>query len=616
MIKGENLLLRSKSSFTLCVIVISTLLLSSVSFTGRARAQIRQPTVAPGFEMNLFADPTTVPEFATSAYAGPTSMAFDSRGRLFVGSLSGKIFILLDRNDDGRMDEVKTFATGVPQPLGLEFRSNGDLYATSNVVNGVGRIVRLRDLDGDDRADEQTIIVDNLPSQGEHQTDRLKFGPDGMLYFGQGSATDNGTPKSSRPADGPLSATILRIDVDNPTINVVATGLRNPFGMAFHPDNGALFATDGGSGEICQTGNCGEDLAPPEEVNWVIPGGNYGFPQCEGTPTADRPGCAGVRPPLIQYPRHLTPTSLAFYTGPQAGEFKNQLLLTLFKNLPNQENYGGDLRRLVVEGDADTGFRLRDAGFIVIFDPIDPFDGPVETAIDPISGDVYVARIDPVTHADLSEHHHFIYRIHRAGSDAQPFVGPVRPSSIKAGSQSLTVSVTGRHLKPGAVIFNVSDNTPLATRQGASIFELVADLPASAIANERTITLEARNPNGAASNQQVFSVTKTDVDPPPGDKAPHISSLFIYKKKRSKVVDPLTAGSAPKKLRLVVTGTDFDASAKLFVNNVALELESATATELIARITREMVAAPGELTVQVRNSTGKVSNTLKLVIVP
>jgi glucose/arabinose dehydrogenase len=610
-------LLRSKSLFTFGVIVISTLLLSSVSFPGHTGAQVRQPTVAPGFEMNLFADPTNVPEFATSAYAGPTAMAFDSRGRLFVGTLSGKILILLDNDDDGRMDQVKTFATGIPQPLGLEFRSNGDLYATSNVVNGVGRIVRLRDLDGDDRADEQTIIVDNLPSLGDHQTDRLKFGPDGMLYFGQGSSTDNGTPVNGRPAEGQFNATILRIDVDNPTINIVATGLRNPFGMAFHPENGALFATDGGSGEVCQSGNCGEDLAPPEEVNWVVPGGNYGFPQCEGTPTSDRPGCAGVRSPLIQYPRHLTPTSLAFYTGPQAGEFKNQLLLTLYKNLPNSENFGGDLRRLIVEGDANTGFRLRDAGFIVIFEPIDPFDGPVETAIDTISGDIYVARIDPVTHADLNEHHHFIYRIHRAGSDSQPFIGPTRPSSIKAGSQSLTVSVTGRHLKPGAVIFNLSDNAPLATRQGASIFELVADLPASAIANERTITLEARNPSGAVSNQQFFSVTRTDIEPPPpGDKVPHLSSLFVYKKKRNKVVDPLTAGSAPKKLRLVVTGTDFDASAKLFVNNVALELQSASATELIARITKEMVAAPGELMVQVRNSTGKVSNTLKLVILP
>jgi glucose/arabinose dehydrogenase len=598
------------------VTLVLTLLLSSITFPARTHAQLRQPTVAQGFEMNLFADPVSVPEFARSANAGPTALAFDSRGRLFVATLSGKILILLDNDDNGQMDEVKTFATGIPQPLGLEFRANGDLFATSNVFRGIGRIVRLRDLNGDDVADEQTVILDNLPSQGAHQTDRLKFGPDGLLYFGQGSSTDNGIPTTSEPAEGPLNATILRIDVDNPVINIIATGLRNPFGMAFHPEMGALFATDGGSGEICQLGCSGEDLAPPEEINWIVPGGNYGFPQCEGSPTPDRQGCSGVRSPAIQYYRHLTPTSLAFYTGPQAGEFKNQLLLTLLKNLPNAEDYGGDLRRVIVEGDPRTGFRLIDAGFIAQFDPIDPFDGPVDTAIDPVSGDIYVARIDTVGHFVPNEHHHFIYRIHRAGSDALPFIAPARPSSVKAGSSSLTISLTGRHLKPGAVVFNLSDNTPLVTRQGASIFELVADLPASAIANERTITLEVRNPNGAASNQQTLTVTRKDVDPPPGDKAPHLSSLLVYKKKKKNVVDPLTAGSAPKKLRLLVTGTDFDAGAKIFVNNVALELLSASSSELVGFVTKEMVAAPGQLTVQVRNSTGKVSNTLTLVVAP
>jgi len=156
--------------------------------------------VAPGFEFNIFADPARVPEFAASAFSGPVSMAFDSRGRLFVGTYPGRILILLDTDDDGRLDQIKTFATGLVQPLGLEFRANGDLYLTSNPLGGAGRIIRLRDTNGDDVADESTIIVDGLPSEGDHQTDRLKFGPDGLLYVGQGSSTDAGTPAPGRPA--------------------------------------------------------------------------------------------------------------------------------------------------------------------------------------------------------------------------------------------------------------------------------------------------------------------------------------------------------------------------------------------------------------------------------
>ncbi len=331
-------------SYSAIILLTLIFVLALAGFPVATRAQLRPITVAPGFEVQLFADQMNVEEFAKSFFSGPTSIAFDKRGRLFVGTYSGKILILLDNDEDGRCDEVKTFAENIPLALGMTFHPNGDLYTTSNILGGEGRILRLRDTNGDDIADETTVIITGLPSHGDHQTNRPRFGPDGLLYFGQGSATDNGTPKSGRPADLPLNATILRMNVNDPnSLAVFARGLRNPFGIAFHPENGELFSTDGGSGEVCQVLPCpADDPAPPEEVNWVVEGGHYGFSACEGTPTEARPGCAGVRAPAIQYSPHLTPTSLAFYTGPQAGEFKNHLLLTLFKNLPDTQNHGAD----------------------------------------------------------------------------------------------------------------------------------------------------------------------------------------------------------------------------------------------------------------------------------
>ena len=610
--KGVEVLLRSHRARSLGAATAVALLLTSISFSNRSSAQTDPVTVAPGFEFNIFADPTNVPDFAASSFSGPVSMAFDSRGRLFVGTYPGKILILLDTDGDGRLDQIKTFATGLVQPLGLEFRANGDLYLTSNPLGGAGRIVRLRDTNGDDVADESTIIIDGLPSEGDHQTDRLKFGPDGLLYIGQGSSTDAGTPAPGRPPERLYNASVLRIDVDNPSISVVATGLRNPFGMAFHPVNGQLFTTDGGSGELGQL----PDNAPLEEINWIVQGSNYGFPGCEGPPVAGIPACAGVRGPIATFAPHLTPTSIAFYTGPQAGDSTNQMLVTLFKHLPGQ---GGDLERFILTGDAVNGFQTtKIQPSIIEFGLIDPNDGPVDTAIDPISGDIYVARFDPVTHRDLSEHHHFIYRIHRAGSDLLPFIGAPHPAAIKAGSAGVTISVFTRHVKPGAVVFDVSDNVPLATRQGSSNFELVADLPASALATERTITLEVRNPEGTRSNQQTFAVTKGDPNPPPPppDKTPQLTSRFVYKKKRANVWDQLFVGQNAKKFRLVVDGTDFDAGAQLLVNNISLSLESSSATELVGQLVNALVQAPGDLTVQVRNSTGKTSNTLKLTVSP
>lgn len=613
--------LGSRTAYTVGLILLSLLILGSVSLPPRSIAQIDPVTLAPGFEAgtrpgSLFADPLNVPDFV-SAFSGPVAMAFDWRGRLFVGTYPGRILILLDNDDDGRADQIKTFATNLPIPLGLEFRANGDLFITSNLHNrGVGRIIRLRDINGDDVADQITTIIDNLPSQGAHQTNKLKFGPDGLLYFSQGSSTDNGTPAANEPPEGPLNGTILRVDVDSvvPQLEVFATGLRNAFGIAFHPENNQLFATDGGSGEIGDQ----PDIAPLEEVNWVVQGGKYGFPSCEGVPVpaTENPACAGVRPPITTFGQHLTPTSITFYTGPQAGESKNQMLVTLFKHLPGR---GGDLERFILTGSPATGFQTTQVlPPIAEFGLIDPNDGPVDTAIDPISGDIYVLRFDPVHHFDDFEHHHFIYRIHRTGSDSLPFIGAPRPSAIKAGSPALTISLTTRHVKPGAIVFNVSDNVPLATRQGSSNFELLADLPANLLAMERTITLEVRNPDNVGSNEQTFRVTIGDPDPPPPppDKTPQLTSMFVYKKKRAKVIDQLFVGMAAKKFRLVVAGADFDEGAQLLVNNVALALESSSTTELVGRLTNQMVAAPGELIVQVRNSTGKTSTTLKLTVSP
>ncbi|MEN3333680.1 MAG: hypothetical protein V7641_3045 [Blastocatellia bacterium] len=610
------MLLRARFIFVLSLTFVFALFLIAINFpraTSADTVPIRPVTVAGGFDFDVFASTDNVPEFASGAFAGPTVMAFDSRGRLFVGTGSGKILILLDTNDDGRMDQVKTFTTGIPLPLGLAFRANGDLFVASNINAGAGRIIRLRDANGNDLADEQTIIVDNLPSNGDHQTNKIKFGLDGLLYIGQGSTTDDGTPKAGRPAEGPLSGAILRVDVDNPQVNVFAMGLRQPFGIAVHPDNGELFSVDVGKGEFCNF--CQGDTAPPEEINWIVAGGNYGFPFCDATPTAGDPNCVGVRAPSLQYPAHLTPTALAFYTGPQAGEFKNQLLVTIYKNYHNTQNYGGDLRRVVVDGNSTSGFQLRDDGFIAQFNPIDPGDGPVDAVIDPISGDIYVARFDPVHHIVDTVHHHFIYRIHRAGSDAQPLIGPVRPAAIKAGSAGVTVAIIGRHLKTGAVVVNVTDNTDLPTRQGADRYELLADLPAGALATERTLQLAVRNPDNSQSNSQPFAVTKGDPDPPP-DKSPQITSMFVYKKKRGNVFPAVPAGSNPKKFHLIVSGKDFDAGAQLLVNGTALLIESASTTELVGRFTRDMLAAPGELTIQVKNSTGKLSNTVKVSVVP
>ena len=92
---------------------------------------------------------------------------------------------------------------------------------------------------------------------------------------------------------------------------------------------------------------------------------------------------------------------------------------------------------------------------------------------------------------------------------------------------------------------------------------------------------------------------------------PWIASVWILNRGP---VSTIVAGTKAKKLSLVVSGVDFDSRAGLLVNGEALELVSASDTQLVGRFTKAMVSTPGELSIQVRNSSGKISNTVTVLV--
>ena len=90
---------------------------------------------------------------------------------------------------------------------------------------------------------------------------------------------------------------------------------------------------------------------------------------------------------------------------------------------------------------------------------------------------------------------------------------------------------------------------------------------------------------------------------------------FPWILKGGRYVSTIVAGTKAKKLSLGVYGVDFDSRAGLLVNGEALELVSASGTQLVGRFTNRMVSTPGELSIQVRNSSGKISNTVTVLVV-
>lgn len=255
----------------------------------------------------------------------PTGLAFDQNGRLLVTSFDGSVRLFTDTTGDGRADRETVFADGFNTPLGVTLRpGTSDVYISSK-----GHITILRDETGDERADSRIDFVTDLPT-GLHQNDNLKFGPDGQLYIGVGSTCDVCVEED------PRSATIMRFDPQTGAGEIIATGLRNPYDLAFHPLTGDLFATDNGRDDL------GLD-APQEELNHIIPGGDYGWPGCWDN--LQGPDCAGTTPAIAFFEPRASANSIDFYAdGPFPTAYHNNAFVAVFGSFAKRTAQSGVAR--------------------------------------------------------------------------------------------------------------------------------------------------------------------------------------------------------------------------------------------------------------------------------
>jgi len=288
----------------------------------------------------------------------PIAITFDTQGRMYVTSQDGNVYILYDEDKDGRADSRVTFASGFYFPLGVAIHiPTGNVY-----VSHQGRITVLSDTDNDDKADVQEIFARDIPF-GIHQNDNLKFGPDGSLYIGVGSACKSCYDINLR------SATILRFNIDTGESEIYAKGLRNPFDLAFHPVTGDLFATDNGRDDL------GMD-APFEELNHIIRGGDYGYPDCWNE--QDVPDCEDTIPAVAFFEAHSSSDGLDFYDGEKFPEqYRGNAFVSIFGSWlkPNVQT---GIQRVVLtpQGDTYTGERSWFIRFPEGVMPVPLFFGP------------------------------------------------------------------------------------------------------------------------------------------------------------------------------------------------------------------------------------------------
>ena len=232
-------------------------------------------------------------EVYASGLTRPTAMAYGPDGRLYVTEEIGRVVTARPLSRRPRV-----FAGGFDTPLGLAW-SGRTLY-----VSAQGRMESVR-LKGRRAAGRRTV-VSGLPF-GLHQQDNVVVGLDGRLYFGSGSTCN------ACVEDDPRSATILSVLPSGRDLEIVARGLRNPFGLAFQPGTGRLYVSVNGRDDLPTP-----DSPEPAEMLVVVErGAHYGWPDCWPSARLKRMvgSCDGVTPPVAYLEAHSSADGLAFYTG-------------------------------------------------------------------------------------------------------------------------------------------------------------------------------------------------------------------------------------------------------------------------------------------------------------
>lgn len=248
------------------------------------------------------AEPASV-ETVASGLSIPWDVAFLPDGSALVTErVTGRLRMI---GPDGALSDVRTF-DDVRQPadmaglqgvaLSPSYGQDGWVYAYYTAQDD-SRVVRFRL----DSADEPEPVLTGIPRGDIHNGGRIRFGPDGMLYVTTGEAGER-----SRAVDlDDLGGKILRVTPDGepapgnpiPGSPVYAWGFRDPQGIAWD-DQGRLYASEFGHQHL-------------DELNRVLPGGNYGWPEVEG------PGDAAdvVNPVATWKPADASPSGMTFHDG-------------------------------------------------------------------------------------------------------------------------------------------------------------------------------------------------------------------------------------------------------------------------------------------------------------
>jgi glucose/arabinose dehydrogenase len=300
-----------------------------------------------------FPNPLVVASGLTIKYfakvPGARVMAMGPDGAVYVSVPSAnKVVRVWDTNGDNVADSSRTAVSGLHGPAGLAFHK-GYLYIANE--NGVVRT----QLDAHGNATGSLVQVNTLPSGAGHATRTIVFGADSAMYVSIGSSCNLCVETDSE------RAAVVRFNEDGSSGRVFSRGLRNAVGLALNPSTKKLWVSQNERDNITPDH---QDL-PPEEINILQDGKDFGWPYCyskNGAPVPnpeydDAQRCASTVTAALEMQAHSAPLGMTFLDKATLlpEEYRGDLLVAFHGSWDRDQPTGAKVVRVHVAGGVPTG---------------------------------------------------------------------------------------------------------------------------------------------------------------------------------------------------------------------------------------------------------------------
>lgn len=199
-------------------------------------AILKDVKVPEGFDVTLFSNwqAANYPVYVAAAPNGDLYVSSDGNGSLGREPGRGRVLRLRDTNGDGRADEVKEFIKNIDSPRGLIW-DHDRLYLLHPPHISV-----FFDRDGDGVSEESKKLIDGIAfgfadRPADHTTNGLELGIDGWIYIAGG---DFGFMKATGTDGRTLQhrgGGVIRFRPDGSGLEIYATGTRNILGTPMSP---------------------------------------------------------------------------------------------------------------------------------------------------------------------------------------------------------------------------------------------------------------------------------------------------------------------------------------------------------------------------------------------